>query len=111
VVRRLRCRGPSGDGDVGLRKVVALEQERLAAGAGERKGETVAEVEARRMAAVFAEIAIGRAGDLGLLAVDRLDDDAGARDQIVEASRQQWVAVGVDDDRRLEIIAADVRLS
>jgi hypothetical protein len=37
------------------------------------------------MAAAFAEIAIGGAGDLGLLAVDRLDDDAGARDQIVEA--------------------------
>ena len=27
------------------------------------------------MAAAFAEIATGRAGDLGLLAVDRLDDD------------------------------------
>ena len=38
------------------------------------------------MAAAFAEIAIGRAGDLGLLAVDRLDDDPRRRDSVVEAA-------------------------
>ena len=48
------------------------------------------------MAAAFSEIAIGRAGDLGLLAVDRLDDDDGSRDEIVEAPRQNRIAVGVD---------------
>jgi hypothetical protein len=71
----LRRECPSGDGDVGPRKAVALEQERLAAGAGQRIGETVAEVQAGRTSA-FAEIAIGGAGDLGLLAGGRLDDDA-----------------------------------
>lgn len=62
-----RGRAPSGDGCVGLRNLAALAKQRLAAGAGERMGATVAEVEARRMAAAFAEVATGGACDPVLL--------------------------------------------
>jgi hypothetical protein len=51
---------------IGLRKIVALEQQRLAASAGERVGEAVAEIQARRMPGALAEITIGGARDLGL---------------------------------------------
>jgi hypothetical protein len=75
--RRRRAPKPSScNRDIGLREIVGLEQERLAAGAGQRISETVAEVQAGRTSAAFAEIAIGGAGDLGLLAGSRLDDDA-----------------------------------
>jgi hypothetical protein len=53
------------------------------------------------MAPAFTEIAIGRAGDLGLLAVDRLDGDSGSCDELVEAPRQKRIPIGVDDDRGL----------
>jgi hypothetical protein len=45
------------NGGIGARKIVALEQQRLAAHAGESIGEAVAEVQARRMAAALAKIA------------------------------------------------------
>ncbi len=94
----------SGDRDVGLREVVALEQERLAARAGERVDEAIAEVEPRRMTAPLAEIAIGGAGDLGLLAGHRLDDDADLGDGFVKAPAGDRASSAVDDDGGFEVV-------
>ncbi len=54
--------------DIGARKIVALEQQGLARRLRKGVGETIAEIEPSRVAAAFAEIAIGGAGDFRLLA-------------------------------------------
>ncbi len=66
---RSRCR--SGE-------IVALEEQRLAGGPGERVGECVADVQSGRMAAA-AEAPEGLAGDLGLVGGDRRDLDHASR--------------------------------
>jgi hypothetical protein len=48
-----------------VRKVVAFEQQRLAHRFREGVGETIAKIQLGRMAAAFAEIAVGGAGDFG----------------------------------------------
>ena len=75
------------DRDVRVRKVVAFEQQRRPHRFGEGIGETVAEIEPRRMAAAFAEVAIGGAGDVGLLRRDCLYLNFCLDDQIVELAR------------------------
>jgi hypothetical protein len=93
-----------------LREIVALEQERLAARAGEPIGEAIAEVEPGRMAAPLAEIAIGCVGDLGLLGGDRFDDDSGLGNGFVEAPAGDRAPRAIDDDGGFEIVSADIRL-
>ena len=56
------------------------------------------------MAAAFSEVAIGRAGDLGLLAVDRLNDDPRRSDGVVETAAGDWALGGVDDDSGFEVV-------
>src|SRR5690348_8036239 len=90
--RALRSSGPtrvrpaSRNCDVGVRKIVALEQERLAHRLGEGVGETIAEIQLSRVRAAFAEIAIGCAGDIRMFPGDRLDCDPRRGDRVVEAA-------------------------
>ena len=67
-------------------EVVALVQQGLAGGLGEGVGEAVAEVQPRSVAAALAEVAVGLAGDLGLLPRDGLDPQVGCVDEFVEAA-------------------------
>jgi hypothetical protein len=56
------------------------------------------------VAAAFAEIAIGGAGDLGLILGHRFDDDAGLSDGFVEAPAGDWAPGAVDYYGRFEIV-------
>ena len=56
-------------------EVAALEEERLGLVLGKRIGEAIAQVELRRMAAAFAEIAIGVPCDSSLEFGHGLNDD------------------------------------
>jgi hypothetical protein len=71
--------------NIGFRKIVAFEQQRLAAVARQGVGNATAELQTRRMAAASAEIAVGFASDLSLLFIERLDDDARLTQQIIKA--------------------------
>ena len=65
----------SGSHDIGLRKIVALEEQRLQRQRRQGVGKTVAEVQSRGMASL-AEAPPGAAGLVGLLCVDSDDLDA-----------------------------------
>ena len=81
-----------------MRKVVAFEQQRLTHRFGESVGEAVAKIQPGGMATASPEIALGGAGDLGLLQGDWLRHNFRLDDQLVESPRQKRVAVGVDGD-------------
>src|SRR5579864_7809058 len=72
--------------NIRVREIVALEQQRFGSRASERVGEAVAEIEARRMPAAAAVIAVGLARDVDLFLGDRLDSHAQLGHQIVEAA-------------------------
>src|SRR5579885_2482471 len=89
---------PQGGCDVGMRKIVALEQQRLPALPGQGIGEAIAEVRPCRAAAALAEVATGRARDPWLGFVDGLDGDADRRYQIIKATAYERVPPAIDDD-------------
>src|SRR5262249_35839271 len=62
--------------DVGLREIVALEQERCACRFGVGIDETVAKVEASRMASTFAVTSKGLERHMGGFRLNRLNGDA-----------------------------------
>jgi hypothetical protein len=90
-------------------KTSLLGQQRLAASAGGRTGKAIAEIERCRIAAAFAEIAIGGAGDLGLLARSRFDDDAGLSDGFVEAPLAIVLRAPSTTMAASRVFAADIR--
>jgi hypothetical protein len=84
-------------------EVVALVEQRAAGHLGQRVGETVAEVQLRRVARAAAEVAVGGARDLRLLGGERLDDEAAPRDEVVEQPHRDGVPASVCDDSGLDV--------
>jgi len=70
VTASRRRQGRRIEGEIRMPEIVALAQEWLAGGVGERIDETIAEVEARAMAA-FAEAPERRPGEANMDATDR----------------------------------------
>src|SRR5215469_1918566 len=85
--------------DVGVREIVAFEQQRFTCELGERRGKAIAEIQLGRMAAAFAEIAIGLPCNSSLGFGYGLNDDLRLFDQVVEPPAGDGVTARVYDDR------------
>jgi hypothetical protein len=85
--------------DVGVREIVAYEQQRFTCELCERVRKAIAEIELGRMAAAFAEIAIGIPCNSSLEFGHRLNDDLRLFDQVVEPPTGHGVTARVNDDR------------
>ena len=66
-----------GDGNIGVNKIVTLEEQRLRAGLGQGVGETVSVVQGRWVAA-FAKVQPGVSGESALFQIHGNNFDAGA---------------------------------
>src|ERR1700688_2380800 len=97
------CCPSCGGSDVGLPKVVPLEEERLAGVLGERIGEAVAEIQPGRVTA-FAEVVKGLAREMRVLDRHRLDHNANAAKQSVALLEDCHGELALDDDRELDEI-------
>jgi hypothetical protein len=84
-------------------EIIAFEQQRLAALPGQGISKAIAEIERGRMTP-FAEAAIRRAGDPGLFLRDGHDLNPEMRDELIEPLAQHRIVIGIDHDRRFEII-------
>ena len=80
-------------------EVIALEQQWLARDPGEGIGEAIAEIQPRRMAASFAEIAVRLPRDPCLRLRDGLDFELCLSHEIIKAPTGDRVVTGVYDDR------------
>lgn len=92
----------SDSGDVGVREIVADEQQRLARRPRQRVGETVAEIQPGTMPGSLPEVLVGGAGDADVLGRHRHRFDTCQRDEIVEAATEDRVAIGIHDDGDLQ---------
>ena len=72
--------------NIRLAEIVPFEEQRFACRLGESVGETVAEVQLRRVPATFAEVAIGLPRDSGLRFRHWLDYQVGRPQQVVKAA-------------------------
>ena len=77
-------------------EVGALEEERFGGRLGEGVGEAIAEVQGGGVAATFAKIAVGFASDACLGFGDRLNEEFGGADEVVEAAAGDRVAATVN---------------
>jgi len=91
--------------DIGVVEIAALEQQRLNFGLRKGVGETIAEVQLCRVAASFAEIAVGFTRGPGLRLRNRLNQKFGLSNQIVESATGDWIATCVNNDRGFEEIS------
>ena len=88
--------------EVGVREVVALEEQRFGKFARECVGEQIATVQTGGMHP-FAIVARCGSGSPRLLDSDRLEDDAEQGKQIVHAPAQQWALLAIDDETEFQI--------
>ena len=83
-------------------EVVAFEQQRFAAGHGQRVGEAVTEVQAGRVPTLAEPLERG-AGDAGLFGIDRDDFAAGLLQQAVERLHAARAVADLQHDGRLHV--------
>lgn len=84
-------------------KVVAFPQQRLASVDRQGIGDAIAEVQSRGVAAAIAEICVCPAGQVCLMFGHRFDDEIGFADEVVEASANDRVTLGVQDYPAFEV--------
>ncbi len=89
--------------DVGQSEIGALEQQGFAGRLGEHVGKTVAEVQARLVAAL-AEVEEGLAGEFAVLEGHRLDDDAGAAEKGLGLAHAVRAELALDHHRELDVV-------
>ena len=85
--------------NVGVGEIVAFKQQRFTCELCERIGKAIAEIQPGRMAAAFAEIAIGLPCNSSLGFGYGLNDDLRLFDQVVEPPAGDGVTARVYDDR------------
>ena len=90
-----------GRANIGVNEVVALEQQRLAQGFGERVGETIANVEPGGMA-TSAEPAKSVDRDLRLLRRDRRNLDWKIPEQPLEIGPARFAISAFNDERQFD---------
>jgi hypothetical protein len=82
-----------------VREIVTFEQQRFTCELCKRIGKAIAEIQLGRMAAAFAEIAIGLPCNSSLGFGHGLNDDLRLFDQVVEPAAGHGVTARVYDDR------------
>ena len=82
-----------------MEEVVAFVEERFAGFTGEGVGETVAQIQFGFVAATFAKVTVGLAGDAGLRFSDGLNGDAKGDQKIVEFLAQDRIPVCINHRR------------
>ena len=90
-------------------EVVAFPEQWLPCVERQRVGKTIAEVQAGTMAASLSEVCVGPAGQTGLVLGHGLDNKLRFRKQLVEASADDWISLGVQYYSALEIAAESLR--
>jgi hypothetical protein len=94
----LRLLAMDSRSDVGVREIVAFEQQRFTCELRERIGKAIAEIQLGRMAAAFTEITIGLTCNSSLGFGYGLNDDLRLFDQVVESPAGDGVTARVYDD-------------
>ena len=84
-------------------KAVAFPEHRRAQVDRQRIREAIPEVQPGPVAAAFAEIGVGLAGQAGLALGHRLDHELGFFDEFVKRSANDRVTLGAQDDPAFEV--------
>lgn len=88
--------------DIGVREIVALKEKRFTRDLCKRISKAIAEIQRRRMAAAFAEIAIGLSCNSSLGFGDWLDNHLRLFDQIIETTAGNGITACVDNESSFE---------
>ena len=88
--------------NVGMAKIISLEQERFALLFRQRISEAIPKIKARTMPA-FAEIAIRLAGNFCLPVGHCLDDNLRFAEEVIEAAAGDGIAAAIDHNGSLNI--------
>ena len=86
-----------------MSEVVAFPQQRLAQVERERVREAITKVQTGWVAATFAEIHVGLAGQAGLTLCHRLDHKLSLQQKVIETPANDRVALRIEDDSAFEI--------
>ena len=89
-----------------MHEIIALEQKRFARCLCQRIGEAIAKIQACLVAAAFAVVPIGDAGQFRLFRRHRFNRHARAADQVVKPLAGNGIAGSVDDHRCLQVVCS-----